>query len=481
MNTHGTKPRQLAAMVIFAFSCFGLLLFLWLSFGGPIPLQPKGYRFQIAFPEATTLADEADVRVSGVSIGRITSLERDPAGNRTLATIEVDRAYAPVHKDARAILRQKTLLGETYVEMTLGHSDQPTIPEGGKLANARIQPAVALDEVLQLFPPQTRKDFQRWMANSAQAIKGRGQDLNSALGNVAGFSESGADLLTVLDRNAATLQDLVANTGNVFEAVTRDEGQLRAFIADSSDWLQSTASEKEALAQSIQILPTFLRESRSTLSRLERFSVATKPLVDDLGPVARDLRPTLADLRQTSPDLTRFFTSLPGVIDASRRGLPALSEVLRGVRPVLDQAGPFLAQLNPVLQWLQLQQGTVANFISMPGWALRGRASTQQGGSNGHVLPQLIVTGSQTMTSPTRSADNRGNTYLGPAALNNDTYRQGFNIPPNFDCKTKGGQHKPTRQSDPGCVVQGNFTFKGEVGKHFPRILASSFKDAPAR
>ena len=40
-------------MVIFALSCFGLLLFLWLAFGGPIPLKPKGYRFQASFAEAT--------------------------------------------------------------------------------------------------------------------------------------------------------------------------------------------------------------------------------------------------------------------------------------------------------------------------------------------------------------------------------------------------------------------------------------------
>ena len=41
---------RLAAMVIFALSCFGLLLYLWLSFGGTVPLKPKGYRFQVAFP-----------------------------------------------------------------------------------------------------------------------------------------------------------------------------------------------------------------------------------------------------------------------------------------------------------------------------------------------------------------------------------------------------------------------------------------------
>src|ERR671920_2125665 len=109
---------RLLTMVLFAMSCFGLLLFLWLSFGGPSPLKPKGYRFEVAFPEAAQLATEADVRVAGVNVGKVRAKTIDAAHrNRTVATIEVDPDYAPVARDARAILRQKTLLGETYVEL----------------------------------------------------------------------------------------------------------------------------------------------------------------------------------------------------------------------------------------------------------------------------------------------------------------------------------------------------------------------------
>ena len=479
MKTSGATRPQLIAMVVFAFSCFGLLLFLWLSFGGSVPLKPKGYRFFTSFPEATTLAQEADVRVAGVSVGKVVKIERDPAGNRTLATIEMQRAYAPVHADARATLRQKTLLGETYVEMTLGHRNAPMIPENGHLKNAQVAPTVQLDEVLRLFPPKTRADFQRWQANSAEAIKGRGADLNAALGNIGGFSEAGADVFDILDRRAATLQDLVRNTTGVFDALTRDEGQFRAFIADSADWLHATASERDALAQSIEILPTFERESRTTLQRLQRFALNTKPLIDDLGPVARDLRPTLADLRETAPDLQNLFVSLPAVIAASKTGLPALSSVLRGLRPVLNATGPFLSQLNPVLQWLVYQQGTVSNFLSMPGWALAGKAATTNPNSEGHVLPQLIVAGSQTLITPTRSADNRGNTYFAPDALNLSTYRNGYDILPNWDCNTAGGEHK-AQGSSPACIVQGPLSFKGQTAK-FPHVLQSDFSKAATR
>src|SRR3954466_9092149 len=98
---------QLLTMVVFTLSCFGLLLFLWLSFGGPVPLKPKGYQVQVAFPEATTLATEADVRIAGVCVGKVRKLEVDPGANRTLATLELGPQFAPLHQDARAILRQK--------------------------------------------------------------------------------------------------------------------------------------------------------------------------------------------------------------------------------------------------------------------------------------------------------------------------------------------------------------------------------------
>lgn len=480
MRTQGVTKLQLTTMVVFAFSCFGLLLFLWLSFGGPIPLQPQGYRVKIDFPEATTLAKEADVRVSGVNVGNVKTIERAPEGNRTRANIEIESRFAPLHVDDKAILRQKTLLGETYVEITLGTRSSKTIPEDGRLANSRVADSVQLDEVLKLFPKRTVADFRRWQDNTAASIKGRGDDLNASLGNIAGFATGGEDLLTTLGRRRETLGQLVAQTGSVFEAITRDENQLRAFISDTAQWLEATASQRDALAESIQVFPTFLRESRRTLARIETFSHDTKPLVDDLGPVLRDLQPTLADLRKASPDLQRAFNSLPAVIRASKDGLPALSRVLRGLVPVLDATTPFLAQLNPILSWLQLNQGTVANFISTPGAALANTESTTNPNANGHILPQVIMLGSQSAPATTRTPDNRGNTYPPPDVFANlDPYRNGYNTAPAWDCNNTGGEHK-AQQGNPGCLVAPPIPFQGQ-NKRFPRVLESTFDGARER
>ena len=139
-------------MAGFALSCFGLLLFLWLAFGGPIPLQPKGYRFNVAVPRgrhAVPGGRRADLRrVGGQGQARSTPDKKTGASD---ATIELDSAYAPIPKDTKAILRQKTLLGETYVELTPGSPSAGTVPENGSLPAGAVSPTVELDEIFRAF------------------------------------------------------------------------------------------------------------------------------------------------------------------------------------------------------------------------------------------------------------------------------------------------------------------------------------------
>ena len=220
MVKEAPSPLQLALMVIFTMSVFGLLLFLWLAFGGSIPLRPEAYRLKAAFPEAATLAQEADVRLAGVNIGKVKSKELQKGASRTLVELELDEQYAPIAKDSRATLRQKTLLGETYVEITPGHRRNGTLEDGDTLRASQVEPTVELDEIFSAFDKPTRDAFQEWVRELARAIKdGRGQDVNDAFGNLEGFAVDGATLLAELDQQEVAVRRLIKNTGVVFGAV----------------------------------------------------------------------------------------------------------------------------------------------------------------------------------------------------------------------------------------------------------------------
>jgi virulence factor Mce-like protein len=480
MQKQAPSPAKILTMVLFTLSCFGLLLFLWLSFGGPIPLKPKGYEFKVAFPEATQLGLEADARVAGVTIGKVRAKDIDPKHpNRTIATIEVDRRYAPIARDARAILRQKTLLGETYVELTPGHAKRAgTVPDGGMLADSRVAKTVELDEIFQALDPKTRASFRVWQQDLAKAVDGRGRDLNDAIGNLPAFVDDGSDLLSVLDAQSQAVRGFVRGTGQVFGALTQDQGRLRDLIVNAGQTFDATSRQQEALAQTIRIFPTFLDESRLTFQRMESFSKDTDPLVQQLRPAVRDLPPTLRDVKALSPDLRNLFVDLDPLITASRTGMPALHDTLTAAKPLLGQVQPFLEQLNPILQWLEYHQLTTADFLSNGAAALADTTATVTDQEMGHYLRQFGPAGPETVAMyPQRPAASRGNAYLNPDALTG-AKRDRYMIFGNFDCINAGGQRMtqvPDSSDAPSCFVQDPPAWPPGNTRPYPHVDAANY------
>ena len=448
----------------FALSCFSLILFLWIAFGGPIPLKPQSYRVTAYFPEATSLALESDIRIGGVSVGKVKEIKLAPPEYRvngkdtTEAVLEIDPEFAPISDDAEAILRQKTLLGETYVELTAGTApgskEAPValgaaanvadgeadvveaIEEDGTLGISRTEEATQIDEIFNALDAQTRRSFQRWQSNAAVAIDGRGLDLNDSFGNLGPFVTDASEIVDILSTQKQALKGLVRDTGTVFEALTEQDRALAGAIVGSDNTFDALASQDAALAESFQILPTFERETRATLERLDRFQVNTRPLIQDLIPVARDLSPTLRSVRELSPNLRSLFVDLGKLEEVSVSGLPALRDTLDGLAPVLDSLDPFLANLNPVIRYLSFQRKSVADFLVAPGQALSGAYEPVPGDpAPRHGLRQLAYLGNEGLSVyPNRLPTNRGNGYLAPGDLNGYS-SAAKGIFPNFDCR----------------------------------------------
>jgi phospholipid/cholesterol/gamma-HCH transport system substrate-binding protein len=412
------SPLRVSAMAVFALSCFGLLMWLWLSFGGAIPLRSEGYRFTVAMPEAATLAKEADVRLAGVNVGKVKDKQLDKRGWRTLVTIELEPRYAPIPADTRAILRQKSLLGETYVALSPGNESAGDLDDGARLKSSQVEPTVELDEIFSAFDRPTRQAFRDWVAELRRASSGQAaESLNDALGNLAPFSVDGAELLRTLDEQGRAVRGLVRNTGEVFGAINERDGALRRLIVSANDVFEATASRDEALAETLQVFPTFLDESKATLARLGRFSRDTRPLVNDLKRPADDLAPTLRDLGDLAPDLEGLFRDLPPLIRTSRATVPRLRGVVRGAGPVLEALGPFLDELNPILSYLSFNQEVIATFMAGPASALAGHEPFGDLIPRNHYLPQIAAIDGRSFERYTRRPSyDRGNAYIAPNA-----------------------------------------------------------------
>jgi virulence factor Mce-like protein len=408
-------PGRLIAMAAFALSCVGLLLFLWLSFGGTIPLKPQGYRVHVLVPEAANLAQEADVRISGVPVGKVKSKSVNTKGAATDVVLEIDHKYAPIPKDSVAILRQKTLLGETYVELAPGDKSSGSIPDGGRIPRSQVAPTVELDEIFRAFDSKTRTAFQQWMIEQGRAFKEHGQDLNDALGNLTPFAEDTNTVLQILNEDKGDVRRLIRNTGDVFAALTERRGQLRELITNSNRVFQTTADRDQELQDTFRILPTFLDESNKTLKRVTKFANNANPLVTQLRPAARELSPTLVQLEALAPDLRGLFRDIDPLVNVSKRGLPATSQFLDELRPLLDATDPFLRNLNPMLKWIGLYKHEITAFFSNDVAATQASSLGADQKSQLHYLRTTNPLNPENLgIYPHRIASNRSNPYVAP-------------------------------------------------------------------
>jgi phospholipid/cholesterol/gamma-HCH transport system substrate-binding protein len=513
MQKQAPSMGRILVAVGFTLSCFALLLFLWVTFGGPVPFKPESYRFTADFPEAITLQKEADVRIGGVSVGKVKQLSLAPesecrenpaACNTTRATIEIEPQYAPISSDSRAILRQKTLLGETYVELTTGSQSAPQdestttaqagtidvgqisgddapepIEEGGHLAQSQVQDQTQIDEIFQGFEEPTRQAFQSWMQNSALAVNGRGLDLNDAFGNLGPFASDASDVLGTLRQQELALRSLVRDTGSVFAALTEHDQALAGAIVGANRTFGALASQSQALADTFRIFPTFENESRLTLDRLKGFAEDARPLFHDLKPVARDLSPTLRDVRKLAPEARTLFKNLDPLVKVSATGLPSLRNFVRELRPVMDGLDPFLANFNPLLRWLDYQAPVVTDFLSNPSSSTADFLPFQEGqGAPLHLSRQMTIFTAESLSiHQNRLHTNRGNGYLQPFAIGSLTPSTQGEIFPSHDCdNTFGGQqvtHNPP--SSPPQEESGQFPFSSLVNPTSPDQVGPNF------
>jgi ABC-type transporter Mla subunit MlaD len=417
MSKRAPSTTQLLVIAGFALSCFGILLFLWVTFGGPTPFRAKPYEIKVPFNEATQLAEQSDVRISGVNVGKVQSIALAPNGKQALATVDIDDKYGPLPRSTRAILRTKTLLGETYIELTPGNAGGPELDDGETLPEANIAESVQLDEIFRTFDPETRAAFQSWMQEAAVAINGQGQALSYAIGEFEPTFTDFDKLFRALDSQRVAVGQLFRNGATTFEALRGREGELASLIQSSNAVFTTTARRDRDIEALFRAFPTFQDESRLTLNRLKAFALNADPLMRQLVPAAEQLSPTLIAFANLAPEAKGFFEGLSVVIGEAPTGFPAVRKLFRDdFPPLLRAVDPFLRNLNPIFTGLNLyRQEVTSAFANITAATEARRPIENEAGEPIHYLRVVGPMNPETVsTYPSRLGMNRNSAYSPP-------------------------------------------------------------------
>jgi phospholipid/cholesterol/gamma-HCH transport system substrate-binding protein len=499
MQKRAPTLANMLVIILFVLSCFGLLLFLWESFGGPLPLKPKGYRMTVSFPASLALAEQSEVRISGVDIGRVVALKLGKGG-RTRAELEINQKYAPIRADMHAILRQKTLLGETYVQLipqSGGHSG-PFLPDNGQLADAQVEPSVTLDGILSAFDPKTRRDFQIWQQSVAEGIDGRGEQINAAFSSLHPFVEHANTLVGILDSQEGAVRALIKNTGVVFNALGSRDHQLEGLIVNGERSFHALAAGSQSFAAAFRALPTFEKNSRVALKELDRFADDSSPFLDEFKVVEKKLAPLLQAAKPFAPQFDNFLSSLGPLTKAAKKGLPATGRTLDLTTTQLENFRPVLHNFDPFLQYLSEYvpelQAFFANFTAAT-QAHGGNTNTPGGPAQHYLTAMNTLTPGSLAVYSQRLGTDRANPYFKPGAFSS-IGNGGLQVFSNSNCastapsvsgpanetipqslieqliqfKVANAPETPNAIPAPACTQQGPFTFNGFTGQ-FPHAV----------
>jgi virulence factor Mce-like protein len=458
MATRAPKLGGMLAVIGFATSCVALLIYMWSAFGGPIPLKPTGYRFTAYYRDATQLIPETDVRMAGVDVGHVVTVEQD--GELAKTVIEIDPADAPIPADTRTILRRKTLLGEPFIQLipgTPGDQGGTMLAENGTLPVSQTETSVDLDEALRAFNAPTRRDLRLVLNQLAAGVRNQGSDLNGALGNLQPTTEAGAGVFETLASQGRAVKTLVKDAGATLQALSERQGDLHELVSAGNSVLSATASRDSELRQTVQLLPPTLRQLRPTLDLARQVGTDAGPLLDELGPASRQLTPTIARLHDVAPDLRGFLNDLGPLLDAAPAGIPAFTNTLAAARPLTRELRPALQDAVPTVGWLTQYKREI------PAWLTKlGAATESSAGADGKHILRVVIPFNQEgfgLYNDKPLGSNRHNPYQKPGYLD----EVGHPYLKTFDCENADG---PTLGLAPPCAQQDPFEVPGFTGDY---------------
>lgn len=501
MQKRAPTLANILVIVLFALSCFGLLLFLWESFGGPVPLKPKGYRFTVQLSRTLSLAEQSDVRISGVSVGHVIGFSTASAGLNDV-TVEMDHEDAPIRANDHMILRQKTLLGETYIELLPKPGPSRALPDGGRLPSSQVEPTVTLDDILASLEPRVRGAFKAWQQTLAASYNGRGEQINSGFAELEPFVVQANKLVGILAEQEGAVRKVIRNTGVVFNALTERDDQFRGLIVNGERSFHALAQSSQQFADAFRELPAFEHNSQVTFGELDNLAAEASPVLDESRAWERELAPLLRTVKAFTPDFNSLLTNIGPLTSASKKGLPKVPGILQGTVPLLENVTPVLRNLDPFLQFAGDYIPEVQAFFANLTAATEAHDKNADLGENEppiqHYLRGLVSVGPEALAVYNqRIGINRANPYfqagglsqLGSGGLQSFSTAACANSAPSVEGPPNAAVSKATIEQlihdhvanspestvnevpAPACTQQSPFTWEGKTSQ-FPQVTA---------
>jgi phospholipid/cholesterol/gamma-HCH transport system substrate-binding protein len=342
--------------------------------------KPFQLRAELETAQAVTPGQGQTVRVAGVRVGDIADVE--VADDNAVVTMDLDKEFLPVYRDATILLRPKTGLKDMFLELDPGSPEAGEFEEGETIPVANTAPDVNLDEVLEALDGDTRAYLRLLITGAGDGLAGNGEDLGEMLGSLGPINRGLARLNGEVAKRKENLARLIHNMNVLFERVGSEDEEIAALIDASNSSLGAIAGEDLDVRRATRLLGPTLRDTRVALSE-------TNDLATILGPALQELRPFARRLEPINESLEELGAKTTGDVKHEIRPfVRAAREPVRDLRPAarsLADATPRLTVVAGKLNKLGNMAAYNPNGAEPPGAVGRDEGYLYWLGWLGHV------------------------------------------------------------------------------------------------
>ena len=301
-------------------------------------LEEKPFELKAEFDtaQAVTPGQGQTVVVAGVKIGDISKVELQDG--KAVVTMDIERKFLPIYKNATALIRPRTGLQDVFVELDPGDKSAGEFDEGSTISVANTEPQVDLDQILEGLDGDTQAYLRLLFVGGGQGLKGRAKDLGNVLGGLGPINRELAQLNGAVAQRRTNLAHLVHNFNVLTKSVGDNGDQLAQLVDSSNAALGAIADQDLNVRKAVSLLPGTLSTAKTTLGKVSRYASV-------LGPTFNDLRPFAQNLEQMNASIRRAAQTAPVIRDQIRPFVRAARKPISDLRP----AAKGLAKTTPRL------------------------------------------------------------------------------------------------------------------------------------
>jgi virulence factor Mce-like protein len=382
----------------------------YLGFTKAVPFK-QHFEVRAVFKTGNNLRANSPVRIAGVNVGKVVSVEHTAAGDQSVtAVLRIDKKGRPIHKDARATVRPRIFLeGNFFVDLSPGSPSSPSLGDGDVIPINQTASPVQFDQILTALQSDTRDDLKLLLKEYGKALTGKGaRGYNASLPHwKPAYRDSAIVADAMLGEAEHDLSEYERNAATVAAAIDRSPEQLKALITDFNTTAAAFARRDGELRASVAELPRTLRAAHPALGALNASFPPLRAFARDLRPGVRSSEPAIDAATPLVRQLRGLVSEpeLRGLVADLRTSVPALNRLTEATVPLYEQVRLASSCQNEViLPWSQMKvpdaafpaQGKVFEEAPKPLVGLAGES--RSGDANGQWFRVLAAGGTNLVT-----------------------------------------------------------------------------------